>query len=116
MAVGMSERGSLHSGLGEWVVQRLTAVYMLLFIVIALICFSISPVSSQEDWLLLSSGLLFQTALLLFIFSLLAHAWLGLKSVFLDYVHPWRLRFLLLTVVAVLLLAAGTWALLVIII
>ena len=116
MAVGMSERGSLHSGLGEWVVQRLTAVYMLLFIVIALICFSISPVSSQADWLLLSSGLLFQIALLLFIFSLLAHAWLGLKSVFLDYVHPWRLRFLLLTVVAVLLLAAGTWALLVIII
>jgi succinate dehydrogenase / fumarate reductase membrane anchor subunit len=116
MALGMSERGSLHSGLGEWVVQRLTAVYMLLFIVMALIRFSISPVSSQADWLLLSSGLLFQITLLLFIFSLLAHAWLGLKSVFLDYVHPWRLRFLLLTVVAVLLLAAGAWALLVIII
>ena len=116
MALGMSERGSLHTGLGEWVVQRLTAVYMLLFIVITLLRLSISPVSSQADWLLLSSGLLFQIALLLFIFSLLAHAWLGLKSVLLDYVHPWRLRFLLLTVVAVLFLAAGTWALLVIII
>ncbi|GMR06041.1 MAG: hypothetical protein BMS9Abin25_0622 [Gammaproteobacteria bacterium] len=115
MAVGMSERGSLHSGLGEWVVQRLTAVYMLLFIVIALIRLSVSPVSSQSDWLLLSSGLLFQISLLLFIFSLLAHAWLGLKSVFLDYVHPWRLRFLLLMVVAVLLLAAGVWALLVVV-
>lgn len=116
MAVGMSEHGSLHSGLGEWVVQRLTAVYMFLFIVIVLIRLSISPVSSQEDWLLLSSGLLFQIALLLFVFSLLAHAWLGLKSVFLDYVHPWRLRFLLLMIVATLLLATGTWALLVIII
>ena len=114
MAVGMSERGSLHSGLGEWVVQRLTAVYMLLFIVIALIRFSMSPVSSHADWLLLSSGLLFQIALLLFIFSLLAHAWLGLKSVFLDYVHPWRLRFLLLVIVAVFLLATGAWALLVV--
>lgn len=115
MALGMSERGSLHSGLGEWVVQRLTAVYMLFFIIMALIRLSVSPVSSQSDWLLLSSGLLFQIFLLLFIFSLLAHAWLGLKSVFLDYVHPWRLRFLLLMVVAVLLLAAGVWALLVVV-
>ncbi|HEC27606.1 MAG TPA: succinate dehydrogenase, hydrophobic membrane anchor protein [Gammaproteobacteria bacterium] len=115
MALGMSERGSLHSGLGEWVVQRLTAVYMLFFIILALIRLSVSPVSSQSDWLLLSSGLLFQISLLLFIFSLLAHAWLGLKSVFLDYVHPWRLRFLLLMVVAVSLLAAGVWALLVVV-
>lgn len=115
MAVGMSERGSLHSGIGEWVVQRLTAVYMLLFIVMALIRLLVSPVSSHSDWLLLSSGLLFQISLLLFIFSLLAHVWLGLKSVFLDYVHPWRLRFLLLMVVAVLLLAAGVWALLVVV-
>ncbi|GBE08247.1 succinate dehydrogenase hydrophobic membrane anchor subunit [bacterium BMS3Bbin11] len=115
MALGMSERGSLHSGLGEWVVQRLTAVYMLFFIVMALIRLSVSPVSSQSDWLLLSSGLLFQIFLLLFMFSLLAHAWLGLKSVFLDYVHPWRLRFLLLMVVAVSLLAAGVWALLVVV-
>ncbi|NOY15677.1 MAG: succinate dehydrogenase, hydrophobic membrane anchor protein [Gammaproteobacteria bacterium] len=115
MAVGMSERGSLHSGLGEWVVQRLTAVYMLFFIVIALIRLSISPVSTHADWLLLSSGLLFQIALLLFIFSLLAHAWLGLKSVFLDYIHPWRLRFLLLMVVALFVFATGVWALLIVI-
>jgi len=116
MAVGMSVRGSLHSGLGEWVVQRLTAVYMLFFIVTILISFSISPVSSEADWLSLSSGMLFQISLMLFIFSLLAHVWLGLKSVFLDYVHPWRLRFFLQMIVALLLLATGLWALLVVIV
>jgi len=116
MAVSMSERGSLHSGLGEWVVQRLTSVYILIFIVYALIRFSITPVSNHADWLLLSSGLLFQISVLLFIFSLLTHVWLGLKSVFLDYIHPWRLRFIMLMSIALLLLAAGVWALLVIII
>ncbi len=116
MAVGMSVRGSLHSGLGEWVIQRLTAVYILFYIVIALIKFLIAPVTTHADWLMLSSGLLFQVTLLLFIFSLLAHVWLGLKSVFLDYIHPWRLRFLMLMSVALLLLAAGVWALLVVII
>jgi len=116
MAVSMSERGSLHSGLGEWVVQRLTAVYILFYIVIALVRFTAAPVTTQVDWLSLSSGMLFQITLLLFIFSLLAHVWLGLKSIFLDYIHPWRLRFLLLMCVALLLLAAGLWALLVVII
>ncbi|MFW2440739.1 MAG: succinate dehydrogenase, hydrophobic membrane anchor protein [Arenicellales bacterium] len=114
MAVSVSERGSLHSGLGEWVVQRLTAVYMLLYIVITLTGFYISPVSSHADWLSLSSGLLFQITLLLFIFSLLAHAWLGLNSVFLDYIHLWGLRFLLQIIVVATMLAAGLWALLVI--
>ena len=114
MAVGVSERGSIRSGLGEWVVQRLTAVYILIYIGIALIRLSLAPVSIHADWVLLSSSLFYQITTLMFIFSLLAHAWLGLKSVFLDYIHPWRLRFLLLMVLAVLLLGLGVWALLVV--
>lgn len=114
MAVGVSDRGSIRSGLGEWVVQRLTAVYLLVYIIIALICFTIWPISSYTDWLQLSSNLFYQISTLLFIFSLLAHAWLGLKSVFLDYIKPWRLRFLLQMVLAMVLLGIGVWALLVI--
>jgi succinate dehydrogenase / fumarate reductase membrane anchor subunit len=114
MALGVSDRGSLRSGLGEWVLQRLTAVYILIYIVIALIIFSLSPVSSYADWLSLSSSLIFQITALMFIFSLLAHAWLGLKSVFLDYVHPWRLRFILLMLLATALMGSALWTLLVI--
>jgi succinate dehydrogenase / fumarate reductase membrane anchor subunit len=62
----------------------------------------------------LSSNLFYQISTLLFIFSLLAHAWLGLKSVFLDYIKPWRLRFLLQMVLTTVLLGIGVWALLVI--
>ena len=114
MAIGVSERGSIRSGLGEWVVQRLTAVYMLIYIAMALVRQSAWPISDHTDWVLLSTGLLYKITTLLFIFSLLAHAWLGLKSVFLDYIHPWRLRFLLLTALSLILLGIGVWALLVI--
>ncbi len=114
MAVGVSDRGSIRSGLGEWVVQRLTAVYLLVYIIITLIYFTIRPISSYTDWVQLSSNLFYQISTLLFIFSLLAHAWLGLKSVFLDYIKPWRLRFLLQMVLASVLLGIGVWALLVI--
>ena len=114
MALGVSERGSLRSGLGEWVVQRLTAVYILIYIIIALIVFSLSPVSSYAEWLSLSGSLIFQITTLMLIFSLQVHAWLGLKSVFLDYVHPWRFRFVLLMLLATVLMGSAVWALLVI--
>ena len=114
MALGISERGSIRSGLGEWVVQRLTAVYILIYIVFTLISLSLSPISSHADWLSLSSSMVFQISTLMFIFSLLAHSWLGLKSVFLDYVHPWRLRFVLLMLLATLLSGSAVWALLVV--
>ena len=114
MALGVSERGSIRSGLGEWVMQRLTAVYILIYIIVILAVLSFSPVSSHADWLSLSSGLIFRVSTLMFILSILAHAWLGLKSVFLDYVHSWRLRFVLLMLLATLLLGSAVWALLVI--
>lgn len=114
MAIGVSERGSQRSGLGEWVLQRLTAVYILFFTIAAVIRLTFWPVTSYQDWLMLSSGLFYRVTILILIFSLLLHAWLGLKSVLLDYVHPWRLRFSILMMVAVALLGTGVWALLVI--
>jgi succinate dehydrogenase / fumarate reductase membrane anchor subunit len=114
MAVEMSERGSSHSGLTEWIIQRMTAIYMLLFIVYVFIRFTILPISSHADWQSLSSEVFFRIALLLFIFSVLAHAWLGIKSVMLDYIHPWYLRFSLLMLFAVLLMAMVIWSLMVI--
>ena len=114
MAVNKSERGSLRSGLGEWIVQRLTAVYILLFLLLALLQMMAEPVRNYDDWQLLSGSLLFQVTLLLFIVSLLAHSWVGLKSVFLDYVNPSGLRFVLLMLLAVVFSGIGIWALLVI--
>ena len=114
MAVNASERGSLHSGLGEWIVQRVTAVYILVYMVAAVIRLASSPVDTHAEWQSLSSGIVYQVATLLFVFSLLAHSWLGLKSVFLDYLKSWRLRFLLLMLLATVLSGIGAWALLVV--
>jgi succinate dehydrogenase / fumarate reductase membrane anchor subunit len=114
MAVGVSERGSIRAGLGEWRVQRVTAVYVLFYIIAIVIRMLLAPVHSHADWLSLSSSLLFQVTTLLFIYSMLAHAWVGLKSVMLDYIKPWRLRFLLNILAAVALAGLGIWASLVV--
>ena len=74
MGLDVSKRGSIRAGLGEWVVQRVTAVYMLGFILFSLAWAFVSPLSSYQDWLSLSSSLVFKVTILLFVFSMLAHA------------------------------------------
>lgn len=114
MAIVRQERGSLRAGLGEWIVQRVTAVYILLYLLAMLLLFMLFPVQQHADWLLLSDNMLFRVTTLLFIVGLLAHAWVGLKSVFLDYVKPTGLRFVLLMLLAVLISSMVIWSLLVI--
>jgi succinate dehydrogenase / fumarate reductase membrane anchor subunit len=84
--------GSSRQGLREWLVQRVTAAYMGGFALYALIYLALSAPGTYVDWraLALASG--FRIALALFFGSALVHAWIGLRSVFLDYLKPLWLR------------------------
>lgn len=44
-----------------------------------------------------------------FFAALLAHAWIGVRDVILDYVHPVAIRFFALAVLALGLTGAGFW-------
>ena len=107
-------RGSSGGGLGEWIVQRVSAVYLLVFCVSLCIVLIAHPIQSHADWLSLSSGALFRVATILFIASLIIHAWTGIRSVFLDYVHNWGVRFVLMVILALLFSGMFAWALIVI--
>ncbi len=94
-----------------WVIQRATAVYLGLFLTYLLIHFAVQPPGNHaalrtwvtQPWV---SG-----ALLLFVPVLLAHAWVGIRDVLIDYVHPLGIRVALLSLFAFLFLASGLWAL-----
>lgn len=103
-------RGSSGAGLGEWIAQRVSAVYVFIFILWMTIDLSLNPITSHSDWQSLSSGYFFRVTALLFVVSLLVHAWTGLKSVFLDYVHNWRLRFLLVMTLALVFGGFTIWS------
>ena len=47
---------------------------------------------------------------LLFIVSLLLHAWVGMRDILMDYARPMSVRLALEVLVAVLLVAWGGWA------
>ena len=87
--------GSSHSGLGEWLWQRLSALYITGFLVYALVAFSVWPIRDYQAWLQWFNQGAVRIALGLLFLSLLVHAWIGLRSVFLDYLKPIWLRLLI---------------------
>ncbi len=99
------------SGLYAWAVQRLTALYIGLFLISAGITLLIKGApASYSGWHGLWSSPLLNLAMLVFVLALLLHAWVGIRDVILDYVHFVALRFTLLSLFALGLLASGLWA------
>lgn len=97
------------SGLRAWLVQRVSAVYMLFFIVFVLGHFILDPPQSYLAWhgWMMSPGI--SIAASIFFAALLAHAWVGVRDVIMDYVHPIAVRVLVLVSLALGLTGVGAW-------
>ena len=96
------------SGLRAWLVQRISAVYLLGFIVFLLARLPTShwTYASWRDFAL-APGV--RVGVLLFFGGLLLHAWVGLRDVILDYVHPAAVRTVVLAGVALGEAAIAAW-------
>jgi succinate dehydrogenase / fumarate reductase, membrane anchor subunit len=93
-----------HYGLLDWLAQRITAVVMGVYIAgFAVVWFATKP-TTYDAWRGLFTQGWMRVATLIFIASLAWHAWVGVRDILMDYVHPAWLR-LSLQVLTVLLLA-----------
>ncbi len=102
--------GSAHAGLVEWLLQRVSSLYMAGFAVYLILRFAISPVSDYTAWKNWFAAGSVRLAWALFILNLLVHAWVGLRSIYMDYLHPVWLRFSVTLLTAFGLLALGLWS------
>ncbi|MDO8893049.1 MAG: succinate dehydrogenase, hydrophobic membrane anchor protein [Sulfurimicrobium sp.] len=98
-----------HYGLKDWLTQRITAVVMA-FYSLFLIGFFLTQPLSFASWHGLFHSLPVRLASMLFLFSVLLHAWVGMRDIFMDYVHPTVLRLALHVSVILALLAYAAWA------
>lgn len=96
-------------GLTPWLVQRLSAVFMLAFIGFMLAHFLFDPPDSYGAFGVWVSNPGVGVTALLFFAALLVHAWVGLRDVTLDYVKPLAARVAVLALIAIALLGAGAW-------
>lgn len=106
----MSARGQ---GLRAWVLQRVTAVYLALYVPVALVWLALHAPVSYAAWRGWFAQPFVAVATGLFFFSLLAHAWVGMRDIVIDYVHPDAWRYTILALLALALIAFGFWVALV---
>jgi succinate dehydrogenase / fumarate reductase membrane anchor subunit len=96
-------------GLRPWVWQRVSALYLalfLLYIVISLIMLGQFDYQQWFAWVVnpLNSIFIYIGFLMLF-----THAWVGIKDVIMDYIHPIVIRSVTLMLVGMGLLACLLW-------
>ena len=99
-----------HYGLKDWLAQRVTAVimaaYTLMFVVALLVVreidFFVWKGIFSQGWI--------RMATFLFTISVLIHAWVGMRDIWMDYIKPTGLRLLFQVVTILWLVGCGGWA------
>ncbi len=97
-------------GFGDWLIQRITAVVMAVYLVFLGLTLLFMGSVNQESWRLLMSGSLMRVVTLLFIVSLAYHVWVGVRDIWMDYIKPVGLRLTLHAATALFLIACAGWA------
>ena len=90
-----SVTNATRNGLGDWLLQRVSALIMAVYVIFLVSFFIIHCPMTYATWKGLFSCLWFQSLTTVVLFSLLAHAWVGLWTVFTDYVKNAGLRVVL---------------------
>ncbi len=103
-------RGVL-SGLNAWVLQRASAIYLLLFVVLMPGRIIYLEINSFTAWHTFILSPVIAISWILFFVSLLAHAWVGIRDVVVDYVHTFWIRLTILALIAFYLIAMMIWVL-----
>ena len=98
-----------HYGWKDWLVQRVTAVIMVLY---TLWILGIALYHGGIDyalWRSLFADGAFRIATLLFGLAILWHAWIGVRDIWMDYIKPTALRLALEVMTFVVLVAYAAW-------
>ena len=94
-----------HRGLTDWLIQRFSAVVMAVYS-IGLIFFVLTHSEmTYSDWHGLFTHTWVKIGTLLFLLSLMFHAWVGVWTIFTDYVKCYVLRLALHVIVLLALIA-----------
>lgn len=100
-----------HYGTLDFIVQRVTAVIMIVYTLVFLVGVLFTSELNYEGWRNLFNFKLFgalpvgQILVSLFFLSLAWHAWIGVRDIWMDYIKPMTLRLALQTLTVLWLIA-----------
>lgn len=101
-----------HYGLRDWMVQRVTGILMAAFtiVVLAQVLLSKGPMG-YDRWAGIFSANWMKMLTFTVILALIWHAWVGVRDIWMDYVHSAGTRLVLQVLTIVWLLGCAGWAL-----
>ena len=99
-----------HYGLRDWLIQRVTATVMAVYITSLAVYLLMQPILDYDVWIALFSGLPVRTFTLLFLMCLFYHAWIGVRDVVMDYVRPAGLRLAIHVLVILAMIVYVIWS------
>lgn len=97
------------TGLRAWLLQRLTAAYMIAFLVFFFGNFASGALRSYELWRAWVMRPEISIATIVFFTVLLLHAWVGVRDIVMDYLHSLMLRVAVLAIAGFGFLAMEAW-------
>jgi len=98
-----------HYGLKDWLAQRITAVVMLAYTIVFLLALGRGPVT-HASWKALFAQEWMRLATFLFVASVLIHAWIGVRNIWMDYIKHTGLRLVLEVATVLWLVGCAGWA------
>lgn len=102
--------GSAHRGLSAWIIQRVSSIYLAAYMLYVGIHLAISPPAGYAAWKAWTSGGGVRAATALFAVALLAHVWVGLRSIWMDYLWRASVRMVVSLLSAVAMVWLAAWA------
>ncbi|HVL76394.1 MAG TPA: succinate dehydrogenase, hydrophobic membrane anchor protein [Noviherbaspirillum sp.] len=99
-----------HYGLRDWLAQRVSAIVMAVYTVVLLVLFLAAGEFSYEGWAGLFANQWFKLLTFVTFLSLLYHAWVGMRNVWMDYIKPMALRLVLQSLTVLWLIGCGAYA------
>jgi succinate dehydrogenase / fumarate reductase membrane anchor subunit len=100
-------------GLRDWIIQRVSAIFMAVYslgLVIYVLC---HPALSFAEWHGFFAQQWVKVFTMIFILGLVLHAWIGIWTIFTDYVKPLVIRSILNIFVLLMLFACFFWGVLI---
>ena len=99
-----------HYGLRDWLSQRITAVLMALFTLAVIVQVLLPGEMGYDKWAGIFSRQWMKVLTFVVIVSLLAHVWVGMRDVWMDYVKPVGVRLALQVFTIAWLVGCAGWA------
>lgn len=99
-----------HYGWRDWLVQRISAVVIAVYVVLIMGLLLLNLPLQYDVWKNLFAHQWMRVFTLIALLSLFLHAWVGMRDIVMDYVHPSGLRLALYVIIVLSLVVYAAWS------